>query len=91
MGPATGVAVFGTHAYVANVVSMRVIDVSDPSLPVELGHHDAPGGGGGLTVAGEYLYVAESNAGMEIFNAWHCPGYVPPLPPPRRPTGRLIP
>jgi hypothetical protein len=35
-------------------------------------HSDAPGNAGDVTFAGGKVYVAEGNAGMEIFLA--CPG-----------------
>jgi hypothetical protein len=42
-GEAYGVAVVGTRAYVADgVFGLRVIDVANPSLPVEIGSFDTP-------------------------------------------------
>jgi hypothetical protein len=65
------VAVSGSHAYVAwSFDGLRVIDVSDPFSPVEVGHSDTPGDATDVTVAGGRLYVADSMAGMEIF--WAC-------------------
>jgi len=85
------VAVSGGYVYVAGGSALRVIDVSTPSLPIEVGFYDTPGYAAGVTVSGEFLHVAEAWAGFEIFNAWYCPGYVPLLPSPRRPRGRLTP
>jgi hypothetical protein len=68
--PASGVAVSGSYAYVTWTTALRVIDVSDPLSPAEVGHSDTPGDATDVTYAGGRLYVAESNAGMEIF--WEC-------------------
>ncbi len=54
------VAVSGGYAYVADGSSagLRVIDVSVPSAPVEVGFVDTPGIAGGVAVSGDYAYVA---------------------------------
>ena len=58
----------GSYAYVGNShAGLWVYDVSDPSSPIEVGHTDTPSEAHGVTVAGGYVYVAESSAGMEIF------------------------
>ena len=57
-GNAKDVAVSGAYAYVADHGGgIRVIDVSTPSAPVEVGSTDA-GYAGGVAVAGSYAYVA---------------------------------
>ena len=88
------VAVSGGYAYVTGGLSSRrllVIDVSTPSSPFEVGFSVTAGWPTGVAVSGEFVYVAEYSAGVEIFNACHCPGYVCPMPAPRRPTGRRMP
>ena len=86
-------AVSGSYAYVMGSDSWRllVIDVSTPSSPFEVGFSDTAGWPTGVAVSGEFVYVAEYSAGVEIFNACHCPGYVCPKPAPHHPRRRLRP
>ena len=88
-------AVSGGYAYVTGSDypggSLGVIDVSTPSSPFEVGFSDTAGRPTGVAVSGEFVYVAEYSAGVEIFNACHCPGYVCPKPAPRHPGRRLRP
>ena len=51
-----------------------VFDVRDSSLPAEVGHTGTPSEAHGVTVAGGYVYLAESNAGMEVFR--ECGGTI---------------
>ncbi len=61
------VAVVGSYAYVANVDSgLRVINVSNPYAPVEVGYYDSPGNPGGVTIAGNYAYLSETGYGLRI-------------------------
>ena len=58
-GVVRGVAVSGAYAYVANWAGgLRVIDVSNPSSPREVGAYDTPGDALGVAVSGAYAYVA---------------------------------
>jgi hypothetical protein len=62
------VAVAGNYAYVANVDSgLRVIDVSNPSAPFEVGVY-ASSKADGVTVAGSYAYVSEAGWGLRILD-----------------------
>jgi hypothetical protein len=38
---------------------LRVIDVSNPSSPREVGFYDTPGWASGVAVSGTYAYVAD--------------------------------
>jgi len=63
-GFVTGVAASGGYAYVANAsAGLRVLDVSDPSAPVEVGFFDTPGVFWGIAVSGSYAYVAAWSKG----------------------------
>jgi uncharacterized secreted protein with C-terminal beta-propeller domain len=55
-GYAVGVAVSGNHAHVANYDSLQVIDISNPANPQRVGGCNI--GAYGLTVSGNYAYVA---------------------------------
>ncbi len=50
----------GTYAYVADdTAGLRVVDVSNPAAPFEVGFYDTPGSAQGVAVAGAYAYVAD--------------------------------
>jgi hypothetical protein len=68
LGDAWGVAVSGSHAYVADQwEGLWVVDVSTPASPIEVGFFDTPGDAWGVAVSGRYVYVADGDAGMEVF------------------------
>jgi len=61
-GSARGVAVSGSRAYVADgEEGLRVIDIGNPSAPVEVGFVDTPGAED-VAVSGGYAYVAGGGA-----------------------------
>jgi len=53
------------YAYVADGEDggLRVVDVSDPANPTEVGFYDTPGYAYGVAVAGGYAYVADGEDG----------------------------
>ncbi len=65
---ANDVDVAGAYAYVANDdAGLRVIDVSNPSAPVEVGSCPTQAADG-VTVTGSYAYVAEAGWGLWIID-----------------------
>jgi DNA-binding beta-propeller fold protein YncE len=63
------VAVTGNYAYVADEGSgLRIINVSNPATPTEVGFYDTPGWAQGVAVAGNYAYVADGGSGLRIIN-----------------------
>ncbi|HID12026.1 MAG TPA: hypothetical protein EYP17_12125, partial [Candidatus Latescibacteria bacterium] len=50
-----------------DVKGLRVIDISDPSSPKQVGGFDTPGRATGVHVSGSYAYVADGQAGLIIF------------------------
>jgi len=63
------VAVAGNYAYVADEVGgLRIIDVSNPAAPTEVGFYDTPGNAYGVAVAGNYAYVADDLDGLRIID-----------------------
>jgi len=59
-GWAHSVAVAGSYAYVADFdKGLRVIDVSNPAVPVEVGYYDPLWYAFGVAVAGGYAYVVD--------------------------------
>jgi hypothetical protein len=89
------------YAYVADAWSgVRIVDVSDPSTPVEVGFYDAPGNATGVAVAEESIrhsaapgampatiYLAGGDGGLRIMRFDEGP--VPLLFTPDAPNGRV--
>jgi hypothetical protein len=66
---AYGVYVSGNYAYVADWdAGLRVIDVSNPSNPREVGYFVTPGLAWGVYVSGNYAYVADGGAGLRVID-----------------------
>jgi parallel beta-helix repeat protein len=60
-----GVAISGTLAYVAaGSAGLRVINVSDPAHPAEIGTWDSPGYAQGIAVDGQTVYLADGPYGL---------------------------
>jgi hypothetical protein len=73
---AYGVAVSGAYAYVADYnAGLRVIDVSNPSSPREVGFYDTPYYASGVAVSGSYAYVADWEGGLVILRFLGPAGY----------------
>ena len=65
-GEPWGVALAGSYAYVADgFAGLRVIDVSNPAAPFEVGFVDTVEAFG-VAVAGAYAYVADTTAGLRV-------------------------
>lgn len=65
------VAVDGNHAIVtANFgqSTLRVIDITDPTVPAEIGSADTPGEANNVAVAGDHAFVAAGTAGLRVFD-----------------------
>ena len=61
------VRVEGHYAYLSNEFRFRILDVSDPSSPVDRGSLDLyPDGVGGLDVTGSLAYLANGTGGLRI-------------------------
>jgi len=64
---AWGVAIAGDYAYVAAAESgLRVVDVSDPAQPREVGFYDSPGWAGRVAISGNHAYVADGDSGLQV-------------------------
>jgi parallel beta-helix repeat protein len=61
------IAVSGSRACVAaGGAGLRVVDVSDPANPVEIGVWDSPGYAEGVAVAGNTVYLADGPYGLRV-------------------------
>ena len=64
---AEDVVVTGDFAYVAAGPSgLRIVDVTNPAGPLEVGFYDTPGSATGLAVSGNYAYVADEGARLPV-------------------------
>ena len=67
-GRAEGVVVAGHYAYVSIGATLRIIDVSDPSQPAEVGTFTVPERIYGFDVTAQHVYMAGGLAGLHIFD-----------------------
>ena len=68
-GYATSVAISDTFAYVTDQYNgLRIIDVSDPSNPNEIGYCSTPNRDYAVATAGDYAFVAAYMSGLQIIN-----------------------
>lgn len=68
-GFANGVAVDGSHAYVAaGNRGLYVVDVSDPAAPLIAGSLETPGNANDVRVLGGFAYVADGTSGLRIID-----------------------
>lgn len=66
-GTAKSVAAAGNYAYVAYAdQGLRVIDVSNPELPLEVAGYDSPGESHAVALSGDFIYLADGTAGMRL-------------------------
>ncbi|MCP4540848.1 MAG: hypothetical protein GY832_27240 [Chloroflexi bacterium] len=82
-GDVSDVAVEGDYAYVAaGEQGLRVVDVSNPAIPTEVGFYNTPGDAHAVTVADGYVYVADWAGGLlilQFFPPGSRPGAISPL------------
>ena len=63
------VAIGGKFAYVAaGGGGLRVVDISDPAHPNEVGHWTSPGYAEGVAVAGGVVYLADGPYGLRVID-----------------------
>ncbi|MBE0567371.1 MAG: PKD domain-containing protein [Krumholzibacteria bacterium] len=68
-GSAEAVVIDGNYAYVADGPGgVRIIDVTDPLVPVEVGSYDTPGYATKLVVSGGFAFVADGEQGLQILD-----------------------
>jgi hypothetical protein len=60
------VTIADNTAYVVDDEGLWVVDISNPAYPTEVGFYDTPGYAEGVTVAGQYAYVADGWAGLRV-------------------------
>jgi len=66
---AQDIVVAGSLAYLATGADgIRILDVTEPSNPVEISHYDAPGETKGLFHKDSFLYTANGKNGLQIID-----------------------
>lgn len=73
-----GISVQGNYAYVATGnEGLRIVDVSNGTLPVEVGFYNTPGYAWDVAVYGNYVFIADGENGLQIVDA--TTAYAPQL------------
>jgi hypothetical protein len=68
-GVGYGVVLTGSHAYVADGSGgLRVVDVTDPAEPLEVGYYTTTGTARDVAVSGQYAYVADGDGGLRVID-----------------------
>lgn len=63
------VAVSGNYAYVAaGAAGLRIVNISNPALPVEVGHWESAGFAESVAVSGETVYLANGPYGLRTIS-----------------------
>jgi len=69
LGAAFGIAVSGNYAYVAAFnQGMRIVDVSNPTRPVEVSDQPTPLWAYQVQVGGQYAYIGDYDGGLRIID-----------------------
>lgn len=68
--PPNDLTVAGSFVYVADgwQGGLVIFDVSDPAAPLEVGSYDTPSDAHGVSVVGQYAYVADWDSGLRIID-----------------------
>jgi hypothetical protein len=82
-GKPTGIAIGGSYVFISETDhpqgplwvegGLRVVDVSDPRHPSEVGFYDSPGFSYGLAYNNNYVYLADGGSGMLILDVSNLP------------------
>lgn len=63
------IEIAGNYAYLAlGNHGIRILDVSNPDQPTQVGEFDTPGHSSGLSLKGNVLFVADGNNGLLVFD-----------------------
>jgi len=68
-GPALGLAVAGSHAYIATGRTVQSIEITDPASPTVLDSWASSGWASNVTTRGGHLFVANGGAGLAVLDA----------------------
>jgi hypothetical protein len=62
------VTVVNDYAYLTNGYGLQIVNVAKPASLFEEGYYDTPGNATGVSVAGNYAYIADGYWGLRIVN-----------------------
>ncbi len=63
------IAIGGDYAYTADASNgLRIMDISDPTAPSQVGYYNTPGTAYNVVVAGDLAYVADGDLGIQILD-----------------------
>jgi hypothetical protein len=63
------VTVAGKYAYIAGAdTGLRILDISNPAIPIEVGYLDTPSDARVVRLVGHYAYVADGDNGLRIID-----------------------
>ncbi len=62
------ISISANYAYVANGLSFRVVDISNPAAPILVGSVDNRNWAIDLAISGNYAYVADGNSGLQVID-----------------------
>ncbi len=58
----------GDFMYIGDNVGVEVVNINDPSNPIEVAYYDTPAGVPSLAFQNNYLYTADQYSGFYVFN-----------------------
>ncbi len=58
-------------------LGLRIIDVSDPAHPAEVGFYDTPRSANGTAVSSNYIYIADDDGGVLVVKLLQPVVYLP--------------
>jgi len=67
-GNARDLYVSGNYAYVVDMSSLQIIDITDPATPSLAVSVTTPGNSTGISVSGNYAYVADGDSGLQVID-----------------------
>ena len=66
---AAGICISDNYAYIAEgYFRLRIVNISNPAIPLEVGFYDTTGPAWGVATSGNYAYIANSSTGLWIVN-----------------------
>ncbi|MEO0130880.1 MAG: hypothetical protein ABIK76_04245 [candidate division WOR-3 bacterium] len=69
-----GISVSNFYAYIAcGEMGIKVINVSDPINPYEIGYYNTPGFSNDIFVVEPYIYTADGYSGFQIYQFYGTP------------------
>jgi hypothetical protein len=65
---ALGIGISGSYTYIADVDTVRIVDISNPASPIIVRNVDNPDQSLAVAISGTYVYVATATAGIQVID-----------------------